>query len=92
MPNGCFAYSPVVEIKYKDCGYKMVRGFVYEDLNSNDTYNPKTERIFPNVKVSIVDSLGKNLGFAFSNLQGIYEFKSKNFYEGYYNVTIADPE
>ena len=87
LPNGCYATSPDVVVTSKNCGYKMVRGYVYEDLNSNYSFDPKIDRIFPNVKVNIFNSV------AFTNAKGFYEFKSDTFkLATTYYPTIVDPD
>ncbi|MBC7387859.1 MAG: hypothetical protein H7329_01485, partial [Opitutaceae bacterium] len=90
LANGCYGTSPDVIISNKNCGYKMVRGYVYEDLNGNYSFDPKIDRIFPNVKVILTTKAGTFIGIAFSNSNGVYELKSNNYNDGYNYVTISD--
>lgn len=84
--NGCKALSKQVQIEGKNCGYKLIRGYVYEDLNKNYKYD-KEDRVFPNVKVQ----LNGHATFTFSDANGLFQFKSDTFnLNKAYGVKIAD--
>lgn len=85
MSQGCYAVSSEVVVRYKDCGYKMMRGYVYEDLNSNNQFDAAVDRVFPNLKLRL-----KNEYF-FSDAKGMYLIKSDTLkWDREYTVVVAD--
>ena len=88
--NGCYAVSDTATVKRKNCGKgKMIRGYVYEDLDNSYSFSPTKDRVFANVKVQL---RGSNQ-FAFTDSKGIYTIQPAlgNIKSGFY-IDIADPD
>ena len=67
--NGCYAVSDTATVKRKNCGKgKMIRGYVYEDLDNSYSFSPTKDRVFANVKVQL---RGSNQ-FAFTDSKGLF--------------------
>lgn len=87
--NGCYALSENDTIIRKNCNGKMIRGYVYEDLDNSYGFSPTKDRVFANVKVQL---RGSNQ-FAFTDSKGVYVIQPASVKRNVtFYVDIVDPD
>lgn len=85
-PDNCYEVSEKTTAFVDNPGYKLIRGYVYEDLNNNGVYDIAKERVFPNVKVQLENTST----YAITDASGAYRLHTTLSAKTYKKVVIVD--